>query len=514
MLHQIQSERRNMTRLQSSTTALALVFAAATARADVTPEEVWQSWQSMATSAGQELSFDSAMRTGDKLAVSGLIMTYTDAMGGSFSANLDTLTFTDKGDGTVAVTMAETYPMTFAFPSDGEGLTALKLTISQPGVVITAGGSATETKYDFDAPTVAVTMDEALGADGKPLESKAEMRMTALAASYVVQTEAEKIALDSSFSAGSLELSLTGKGLDGNGEGTVSLTLADLTGATKGNFLGAEVMKDMAVALNAGFSTESSFSFGPMTLAADITDASGPVKLAGALTGGKFDLSLDKDRLNYATGVTGGSFTVSGPEIPFPEVAFGFAESSFGLLMPVSKSDTPQDFAFVTKLVDLTMSEDIWGLLDPAATLPRDPASFVLDVNGSGILKQDIMDPALQAEGAQPDGALVALNLTQVLVKGVGAEIGATGALTFDTAGQVTFQGSPAPTGKVDVSIRGANGLIDNLIAMGLFPSEQAMGARMMLGLFARPGGEVDQLTSVIEFKDGQVFANGQQLPQ
>jgi len=56
------------------------------------------------------------------------------------------------------------------------------------------------------------------------------------------------------------------------------------------------------------------------------------------------------------------------------------------------------------------------------------------------------------------------------------------------------------------------NKLIDNLIAMGLLPEDQAMGARMMLGIFTRPGTGPDEVTSVIEFKDGGLFANGQLL--
>ncbi len=503
-----------MTRILSSTTALALVLVAPAAWADVTPDEVWQSWQSMATSAGQELTFDSAVQTGDTLAVSGLIVTYTDDMGGSFSANMDTLTFTDNGDGTVAVAMAETYPMTLASPADGDGPTSLKLTVSQPGTLITAGGSATETSYDFEAPTVAIKLDEVTGPDGQPLETEADMLMTDMAASYVVLTEGETTTLDSSFSARSVALNVTGKGMDGDGggEGTVTLTLADFAGTTKGNFLGAEAMANMAMALNSGFTTESRFSFGPMTIAADIVEAGGPVKLGGSLTGGSFDLVLDKDKMTYGTSVTGGSFTASGPEIPFPEVAFGFAESGFGITMPVSKSDTPQDFSFLTRLVDLTVSEDIWGLVDPGAALSREPATFILDVKGMGFWKQDIMDPAVQMEGAEPPGELTSLDLTQVLVKAAGAEVGATGALTFDNTDLVTFQGAPAPTGNINVTIKGVNKLIDNLIAMGLLPSEQAMGARMMLGLFARPGPGPDELTSLIEFKDGGLFANGQQL--
>ena len=49
--------------------------------------------------------------------------------------------------------------------------------------------------------------------------------------------------------------------------------------------------------------------------------------------------------------------------------------------------------------------------------------------------------------------------------------------------------------------------------AMGLLPEEQAMGARMMMGLFAVPGDQPDSLKSKVEFtQDGQVLANGQRL--
>jgi hypothetical protein len=54
---------------------------------------------------------------------------------------------------------------------------------------------------------------------------------------------------------------------------------------------------------------------------------------------------------------------------------------------------------------------------------------------------------------------------------------------------------------------------MDTLVNMGLLPQEQAMGARMMMGLFARPGDGPDTLTSTIEVKeDGSVLANGQRI--
>ena len=503
-----------MTRLLAASTAIALVFTATGAMAAVTPEEVWESWQAMSTSAGQELTVGSAARNGDTLEVTGVVITYKDELGSTFSVTMDKLNFKDNGDGTVAVTMSDSYPMDMAFAPSEEGPSSIKLTVNQPGMTITAGGSAEATKYDFNAPTVSVTLNEVKDEDGKVLDTKATLTLTETVASYLVTRAGETTSLDSSFATKGMALDLSGSGdmAEGGGSGTVTVSLSDLSGSTRGNFLGAEIMANMATALNSGFTTDSTFSFGAMSINADITDASGPTKFAGTASGAGFVLAVDKTRVNYGSSLTGASFTVSGPEIPFPEVTFGFGETAFNVLMPASKSDTPQDFAFLTKLVDLTVSEDIWGLFDPGATLSREPATFILDAKGTGRWLADIMDPAYQSEGMEPPGELNSLDLTQLLVKAAGAEVGASGGLTFDNTDLESFDGLPAPTGQINVTIKGVNKLIDNLIAMGLLPDDQAMGFRMMLGMFTRPGAAADEVTSLIEFKDGGLFANGQQL--
>lgn len=501
-----------MTRALFSTTALALVFTASGAMADVTPEEVWESWQALSTSAGQEMTVGGTAKNGDTLEVTGIVVTHTDEMGGSFSATIDKMAFKDNGDGTVAVTMSDTYPLTLAFPEASDGPSSVKLTVTQPGLVVTAGGSATETKYDFNAPTVAVTLDEVKDETGKVLDTKADLVMTETTSSYLVSRNGDETKLDSTFAAKSMALSISGTDTEGGGSGVVTLSVSDLAGATKGNFLGAEIMANMATALNSGFTTDSSFSFGTFALNADITEASGPVKIAGTASGGGMVLAIDKARINYGSSFNDLSVSASGPEIPFPEVAIALKEYAFNLMMPVSKSEAPQDFSFLAKLVDFTISEDVWGMVDPGAILSREPASFVLDVKGQGFWKQDIMDPAVDLEQIEAPGELTALDLTQVLVKAAGTEIGATGALTFDNTDLTTFQGVPAPSGAINIDIKGVSALIDNLIKLGIVTDDDAMGARMMLGMFTRPGTEPDQVTSVIEFKDGGLFANGQQL--
>ncbi|MDZ4069263.1 MAG: hypothetical protein U1E06_20905, partial [Tabrizicola sp.] len=274
-----------MIRSLTSSSAIALVFLATGASADVTPQEVWASWQAMATAAGQELTVGNTSDTGSAIEATEVVIAYKDDLGGSASVSFDRLTFTDNGDGTVKVTMPDSYPIQLAFPDQVEGPGSKKLTVSQPGLQMTAGGSATETSYDISAPSTTVTLDEVTDETGKVLDTQAELAMTELAAKYSVSQNGEGTVLDSSFSSGSMVLKLTGKDAEGAGGGTVEVSFADVTGATKGNFLSAELMANMAAALNSGFTMDTSLNFGAMTMTADITDEAGPSKLAATATG-------------------------------------------------------------------------------------------------------------------------------------------------------------------------------------------------------------------------------------
>jgi Uncharacterized protein conserved in bacteria (DUF2125) len=503
-----------MTRALTCSSAIVLVFLANGASADVTPQEVWDSWQAMLTSSGQELTVGSTAEAGGVLDVTDVQVAYKDQLGGSAFVSFDKLSFKDNGDGTVTVTMPESYPVQMAFSSASEGPESMKLTVSQPGITIVAGGSATETSYDFSAPAVAIKLDELVDQGGKVLDTQADMAMTGATAKYLVIQDGDKTALDMAYAFKGLVLNVSGTDNSGDsgGQGRGTVSLSDLTGTTKGNFLNAEMMANMATALNSGFTLDSSFNFGAMTADLDITEASGPTKMAATATGGGFVIAMDKTRMNYGTSLNGAKFTVSSADIPIPQVELAFAESGFNLLMPVTKSDTPQDFSFLTKLVDFTVSEEIWGLVDPAGSLSREPATVIVDLKGTGFWTQDIMDPAVQMEGAEPPGQLNSLDLVQVLAKAAGAEVTAAGGLVFDNADLATFGGMPRPDGKITFGIKGVNQLVDNLIALGILTEEDATGFRFGMAMFAKPGAGPDELTSEIEFKEGGLFANGQRL--
>jgi len=128
----------------------------------------------------------------------------------------------------------------------------------------------------------------------------------------------------------------------------------------------------------------------------------------------------------------------------------------------------------------------------------------------------NIFDPesaaALEADDATP-GELHSLKINELLVSMVGAKLTGDGDFAFDNANVEEYGGLPAPSGVANLQLVGANTLIDKLIGMGLMSDNDAMGARMMMGMMAVPGEEPDTLNSKIEFtEDGQILANGQRI--
>jgi hypothetical protein len=216
---------------------------------------------------------------------------------------------------------------------------------------------------------------------------------------------------------------------------------------------------------------------------------------------------MSADGMSYGGTGDDAKIAVQISSFPLP-IDLSVAQTAFNFAIPVAKGEAAQPFGLLVKFVDLEVSEGLWGMFDPAAQLPRDPATLIVDLSGAAKLLVNILDPK-EAEniGDQPPGELDALDINELKLSAVGAELTGNGALTFDNSA-----GMPKPLGAVDLQLTGANALIDKLVAMGFVPEDQAMGARMMMGLFAVPTGE-DALSSKIEFKeDGGVYANGQRV--
>ena len=425
----------------SGTTAIFLILSGA-AQADVTGAEVWNNWKTAANGMGQVLTPGSESQSGDTLTISNLnISMAMPEM--TVSGDVGSIEFRDRDDGTVAITVSPNYDMAFkAQPADGPSVEAV-MNVAQEGMSIIASGGDGEITYDFLAPTVTIMVDK-LVADGETMDLNARIVATDMNGQYVF-TEGDIPTISSRLNAGNIGVDVAAKEPGGAGTFDMTISISDVESNSDGTTMMMGNMQDMAAMLASGFSTEGDFSHGAVTYKINFQDNSSNFAFDGKADSGSLAIGLNSQAINYEVATNGFSFTMSGSDIPLPEVSAGFAEIGFGLLMPLGKSDVPQDFGTYVKLDGITVSDMIWGMIDQGGQLPHDPATLILDLAGKANWFVDIMDPMAQAEMAEgtTPGEIHALDINEVRIAIGGAELTGSGGFTFDNSDLETFDGIP-----------------------------------------------------------------------
>lgn len=505
-----------------ASTALAALFLTTPAFA-VTPTEVWQSWQDMATTYGQTMTSASVDDTGASVTVTGLTVS-TEQDGVKSEMTMSEVIFTDNGDGTVDVSMPAEIPLTVTTPpAAGEtSPTTITISILQTGLSMTASGEVGALDYAFGADETVVKLDRIEGVQVEAIDMVVEAKLSNLGGAYKVDGAGDAATLSYEAGADGLNVTVAFKDLDpspapdgtttGPSNVNIAISMADLGMMGEGAPLTAAMMENMSQALASGVSSVGAVSAGATTMVFDITEAGKAtyMEMTGASTGLSF--GLGSDGFGYGADAKDVKMMLKGDDIPFPQIDVAYSEAAFDLQVPVVKGDAPQEFSFLSRLVDFTISEEIWAMFDPTKQLPRDPATLVIDTKGTATVTGDIMDPAAMEAMQTPPAEVNSFDITELHAKIAGADLTGAGAFTFDNADLVTFGGFPAPTGKLDLKLTGANGLLDKLVAMGMFTEEDAMGYRMMIGMFANTAPDKDEMTSTLEFKDKGFYANGQRL--
>jgi hypothetical protein len=494
--------------LAPAVSVLALTTGSA-AFAEVTAQQVWDSWKANLGLYGAEgVTIGSETLDGGVLTVTDITIAIADDEG-SVNGTLAAISFTEQGDGTVLVTMADEFPMTVTGPaSDGMGEMTIALALRQTDLQLVVSGTPEAMTYDLAAARYGLDIDSL--ADGS-VTGSGSFALNDVKGTYTVET-ADMQAVNYDVAAASMD---------------IALTIDDATEATTFNLAGAlsDIASNASVVmplpenttpetvLMDGMGGEGGYQFGTGALTFDMTQQGMPVNGNVAVDGGTLDFVISAEEVGYSTLTSGLVIEANSAMMPFP-VRIGLAESGVNLLMPLSATEEPVDFALGINFTDLTLNDEIWAMFDPGAMLPRDPATFIVDLTGTGLLFVDLADPAQAAtlDAMAAPGEVHSVNLNDLNLSLGGAQITGTGAFTFDNTDVTTIPGVPRPEGKVELQASGINGLIDTLVQMGLLPEEQVMGARMMLGLFTVPVGD-DQLTATLEVNaEGHILANGQRL--
>ncbi|MDJ1009372.1 MAG: DUF2125 domain-containing protein [Paracoccaceae bacterium] len=484
--------------------------------AEITPGEVWADWQRMLATYGMETDIGREEVSGDTIALFDVAMTYVfPDDGGTFATIVPELRFEGRGDGTVEIAISPELEIDIA-ATDAETDTPFSFTAiaRQPGLVTIASRDGETTRYDYIGPLSSVTVD-GIEVDGDDLDLTITASLTGMTGSYEVTEGTPRRFVGRT---GGDAFVVTFDGTDPEDEATsfdLDLTINDMEWEGAGTITSLASFANMSALLSAGFASEWDVTHGAAEYTILADSPSDVFNMTSTAESGRFSGAIAPEGLVYGGGNTGVEVALSGSDIPFPQLTFSMAEMAGELAMPSRPTEEMSDFGLFLRLVDLEVSEAIWGMFDPAGQLPRDPATLVLDMAGKGRWLVDIFDPEIaeEMESDEAPGEIESLTIGGLRLSAAGAELTGDGAFEFDNSGTGPFAPAPSPSGALNLELEGGNALLDTLVAMGLVPEEQAMGVRMMLGLFARPGDGPDTLVSTIEVgTDGSISANGQRI--
>ncbi|WP_371229408.1 DUF2125 domain-containing protein [Roseovarius sp. 2305UL8-3] len=511
--HVVFSSRRAL--LTGTTTAVALV-AGLPALADVTAEDVWQNLRAPIMAMGGQIEAETT-RKDNQLEVGENVITFQLPMDqGSVTMTSSGFTLAENGDGTVSLL----YPGSMVFSMSATGPDGLlgsgTLTMDSASYTGMASGDPGDVSYDYGLDGAEIKLTELTLPEAPEFTFEMTGTMTGAEGTYRV-TEGDIVTMALEGTGGDVQFDtamtddtgVSSKSSQTTSGGTTSITMAIPNGKV-------DIM-NLSQALRDGLEMSIKAKDTRLDTTSETTiDGEGLIVQNYGYMMDDVDYVIDASGL-VAAGTTSDVWFEFLMGQAFPVPIKGAADQMTGrIAMPLNKTEGPVDTDFAMSMDGFTMDDALWGMFDPAAQLPRDPARLSLDMTASVESFIDLLDiealMALETSDETP-AMLHGLTLKDLALEMVGASLKGQGAFTFDNTDYDTFDGIPAPDGAIDLELSGANQLLDTLVAMGLLPEEQAMGARMMMGLFAVPGVGEDVLTSKIEVKpDGQILANGQRL--
>ena len=492
------------------------IAAAGPAAAELTAAQVWADFENYLPGTA-ELTVESETPTPSGLRVEGISwrVQMPAQPGVTTSEQVTTIPyveFIENDDGTVTVEMAETTEAVTEVEGPAGAFTS-SLVIELPGNETVAREIEGGIEYDFTAPTMVMRTGEMVeGATAVPVSF--ELALSDLAGTYSMIGDAERT-YEQTLAASSAALDISGTDPQTGGAFSVAARFDGIASTGAGSWPEGVDMTSLGAAIQKGLTAEGSVSFTSSDYRIDITEEAGPTSISGgAKGGGSLDFRMGEGGIGYSAASEDSALTISGAEIPLPQINAAIARSGFDVLMPAVASEAAGPFRLAMRLEELAIDDQLWSMLDPAGQLDRSAWTLALDLTGMARLDVDIFDPEAMAE-ADPNaapGQVESASIDELRLSVLGADLTGSGAFAFDSSDMTTFGGMPAPEGTLRLSLTGANAFMEQLVALGFVPEDQVMMGRMMLGLFARSVGE-DAFETEIEIRpDGTVLANGQQL--
>ncbi|MEM9911451.1 MAG: hypothetical protein AAF922_11775, partial [Pseudomonadota bacterium] len=278
--------------------AVAGVFVAGTAQADLTAADVWTDWQGYLASSGYSVTA-SQSQSGDTLTVSDITLSLeVPGEEGPFTVEMGELSFVENNDGTVSVLVPESLPMRFSGQSPEEGEVNVVMEYTSSGFDMIASGEPDDLLYNYSADEVGFSVT-GIDAGGETLDIG---KMAFALGNVIGVSEMKTGDLRKSIQRLASEtLSYTIDVTDPEEGGTVFVQseFAGLDVTATGAVPTQVDMTDMAVAIDAGFEADANFTFASGQSQIRIEDAEQTFTADTRSDGGSYDVTLGQGGLSY-----------------------------------------------------------------------------------------------------------------------------------------------------------------------------------------------------------------------
>ncbi|VDC23314.1 hypothetical protein [Pseudogemmobacter humi] len=489
----------------------------------VVANELWAAWQEGAKSAGAVLSAVE-LREGNRLVLQDLRL---DTGGDGGVIQLETVTLTNQADGSVGVILPERFPLVIELPpvpQSGE-TTAYRpekvvLGVEAPQLQVIVRGIGERADFQANAPQITVSLDRFI----PPLpagqgEVTLSMALEGADLRYLQDLAVAVPLVDGALAFESLTASLIVNGSeDGNGVMALSAgkSSATFSGAVPAGAAESTAEAEVGEALKLlenGLRVSAKIDLGPLAFTGDIRPAGEEIPTAFDLSAMATVLSvgLDAAAIGYEAAVSGFGVRVTAdmPDVPGNEISLSLEEYRTSAKAGLNGLRGPQDWSLAYVVRGFGMSEQMWDQLDPARIMPREPMTVALDLAGRyGILPEALAPGWTPAAGQTPLSEF-GFRVNEFNLDLVGLTMTGEGGLDLDMTDLTSFDGFPAPSGRLSFLTSGAYGLIDRLVQLGRMTEEDVIGARAALLMIGRAGEASDTLHTDLDFHDKGFFLNG-----
>jgi hypothetical protein len=487
----------------------------------LTADEVWAEWQQISSEGGGGVTAI-ARRDGDRLVLTDIVIPI-GSPSGQADLKLDRIDLQDRPDGTVAVLLPETFPITIVDRDETAlGPDVVTLAASAPGFVMTIAGIGETAAFEIAAPSFVLSVDAITPALEASQQFDLNLALADLSLSHRMDlTQATKTGA-SSMRLGTLHADMlydlddpdvyrTDVSFDASDVGLILDAVVPPSVSARSD-ADENPFPELLEAVSDGLSIKTEVSYGSFALRGDVVEADGQVMMDLSSAKGTAALGIDATKGAYEVVLGQTAMSVKGnvPDLEYPNTSLSFAELAYGISLGIGDLTQPQEGRFTARLIDLAIPPELWLLVDPTGALGASPLSFALDVVGKFALAPEMLEPGWQpTPGVFPPVDIVDLTLGEFSVKAAGVDLGGGGTLTFDESDLLTFEGAPAPDGKLSFRATGVNALVDRLAEAGLLPPDEVTAFRMGLMFIAKADEEPDSLKAEIEFRDKGFYLNG-----